>query len=161
MLGTGSDGHSQPLGCGTVRRALTIVSLLALVAGCGNSDSLSHQELMTRMTAACTNWHKYQSTLEDPESADDVGRYMHAQAQMIDTLTGTLAKLNPSGDDQQHFDAFVAALDGASDLFDQMADAAKADDSPQMEAISARFDEAGAKVDTTAKALGATACTGG
>src|SRR5262249_35281867 len=107
-----------------------------------------------------TNWHKYQSALEDPESPSDVGRYMHAQAQMIDKLTGTLSKLDPNGDDQEHFDAFVAALNGASGLFDQLADAAKADDSPKMEAISAHCDDAGAKADSTAKALGADACAG-
>jgi hypothetical protein len=143
-----------------VRRALLIVSLLALVAGCGGNDSLSHQELVTKVSAACTNWHKYQSALEDPESPSDVGRYMQDQADMIDKLNRALAKLDPNGDDKQQFDAFVAALNGARDLFAQMADAAKADDSPKMESISSRFDDAGAKVDTTAKALGAKACSG-
>ena len=58
------------------------------------------------------------------------------------------------------FDSFVAALSGASGLFGQMADAAKADDSSRMESISSKFDDAGAKVDTTARALGVKACTG-
>jgi hypothetical protein len=143
-----------------VGRALLIMSLLAVVAGCGNDDSLNHQELVTKVSAACTSWHKNQSALDDPESANDVGRYMHAQAQMIDKLTGTITKLNPSSDDQQHFDSFVAALNRASGLFGQMADAAKADDSSRMESISSKFDDAGAKVDTTARALGVKACTG-
>ena len=161
MLGSASDGSGEPVECRTVRRALLIVSLVALVAGCGNSNSLSHQELVTKVSAACANWHKYQSALEDPESPSDVGRYMGDQARMIKELNGALSQLDPGGDDQQDFDAFVAALNGARDLFVQMADAAKADDSARMEATSARFDQAGAKVDTTAKALGVKACAGG
>lgn len=144
-----------------MRPALLIGTLMLVLAGCGNSDSLSHKQLLAQSSRACTNWHKQQAALADPDSGSDVERYMRDQAGQIDKLTDNLSKLSPGDGDRPQLEALLASLTAASDLFNKMGDAAKAQNSPQMEAISSRFDKAGAAIDKAAKDLGAPACGGG
>jgi len=148
-----------------VLRVRIVVAFLAVCASltgaaCGSTDpsGLSHQELVKRANAACTDLDQALKKVEEPENAESYVEFVEATRGAVKRTTDPLAALEPR-------DADAAAYTKLSGIYRQLdrtlADlvkAAHAEDPQKIEELSSRVDRLVTSSHRAARDLGATGC---
>jgi hypothetical protein len=149
------------------RRSTTVAGIaaaaLALVAaGCGGGDGggerLTLEEFVSQADAICAEYDGRFDDLGEPQSASELTEVLRKGQDVAAEQVAKLRELTPPEDVQEKVDTAYATLDEQVALFDDMADAAEANDEAKMQEISEQLDQLNGKADEIAKEIGLTTC---
>jgi Tfp pilus assembly protein PilP len=135
-----------------------VLAVLVLAAGCGGDDRQSREEFVSQAEAICENFDQRVNELDEPESADDVKRYVNEVRPVIEDGLSELKGLQPPAEFEEQWDELVAQNDASLEALDDLAQAAEDGDEALFEEITqdaSRRDEAS---DRIAQELGLQKC---
>ena len=142
-------------------RARAAVALLVLMplAGCGGG--LSEDELVSKGDAICKRVNTAVAKEPDPQTAEDLKALADKTVQISDPAIEDMQELEPPGELEKDFDAFVASLKKQRDLTKQIGDAAAAGDTAKIQQVGADAQKAQVEYRRLASKIGFKECGGG
>lgn len=137
-----------------------VAALAVLVTGCGGGgdDRLSEQDFRRQANAICTEYDGRVEELGEPSSADEVVEFAAQAAELTRSGVAEMRALRPPEKLEPAFDRFLAEGDTVVELSEQLARAARAQDTAQLEQIVAEAQASDRRSDRAARELGLTAC---
>jgi len=141
-----------------VHAAVTALLILPLAA-CGGG--LSKSELVAKGDAICKRVNDQVAKEPDPQTAADLQQLADKTVKISDPAIKDMDALEPPGDLEKDFDAFVASLKKQRDLTKQIGDAAGSGDTAEIQKIGAQAQKAQAEYQKLSDKIGFKECGGG
>ena len=139
--------------------ALLVVLMATVVAGCGGSSRLSHQELVRRAGTICADQAR---TIEQiprgPSNALNAAGYLGAVLSVVEGGVKRFHRLEPSTQDEALYDAFLREVDRNTDLLRDLRAAAAARDRRDYVIGLARLHRSRLRINALDRRLGFTGC---
>jgi hypothetical protein len=128
-------------------------------AGCGgDGDRLTREELIEEADATCADFDRQIEEVEEPQSLDDVERYVQEVRPIVEDGTDELAELEPPEELQGEYDEWVEAMRSSVDRFDELEEAAASGDEQRIQEVFESAGEGGEETDRLAEELGFQEC---
>jgi hypothetical protein len=144
---------------GLVPVAIALAAGALLATACGGGDEgLSREELISRGDAICEEYDQRTEQVEDPESLDDVERFVEETRTLIRDGVDELKELEPPEELAEDYNAWIAQNEENLGLLDDLEAAAAAGDEAQVQEILAEAEQAGAQADRLAGEMGFEEC---
>jgi hypothetical protein len=138
--------------------ALAAGALLVPACGGGGDEGLSREEFISRGDAICDEYDQRTEQVEDPESLDDVERFVEETRTLIRDGVDELKELEPPEELAEDYNAWIAQNEENLGLLDDLEAAAAAGDEAQVQEILAEAEQAGAQADRLAGEMGFEEC---
>jgi hypothetical protein len=142
-------------------RAHAAVALLVCVplAACGGG--LSKSELVSEGDAICKRVNDQIAKEPEPKTAKDLQALADKTVEISDPAIEDMEALEPPGELEKDFDAFVASLKQQRDLTKKIGDAAGAGDTAEIQKLGADAQKAQAEYQRLSGKIGFKECGGG
>jgi hypothetical protein len=128
-------------------------------AGCGGGgDRLSREELIEEADATCAEFDQQIEEVQEPESLDDIERYVQEIRPIVEEGTDELEALEPPEELQDEYDDWIAATRSGIDRFDELEEAAASGDEQRIQEVLQGVGEGGEEADRLADELGFQEC---
>lgn len=142
----------------------TIVAACAalIVAGCGGSNGLTRKQVAKKANAICAKYSQQGKDLgtpdlSDPKKAED---YFTKAEALTTKQQKELEAVKPADSVKKDYTGLTSATGEVTALLGDLADAAKAKDNKKGVQLIQKLTPLSAKVDATAKQVGADSCAG-
>jgi hypothetical protein len=134
------------------------VTILVLVAGCGGDDRLSREEFVSEAEAICDEFDQRVEDVDEPQSAEDVERYVNEVRPVIEDGLDELRELQPPEELEEQWDELVARNDESLEVLDDLSQAAADGDEARLQEISDEASRQDNETDRIARAIGLQKC---
>ena len=143
-----------------MRAHAAVTALLILpLAACGGG--LSKSELVKQGDAICKRVNDQVAKEPDPTTAADLAALAKKTVKISDPAIDDMDALEPPGELEKDFDAFVASLKEQRDLTKQIGEAAGAGDSAKIQKVGTQAQKAQADYQKLSAKIGFKECGGG
>jgi hypothetical protein len=142
-------------------RSLAIVGTLTLVlaAGCGGGgDRLTRDELIEEADATCAEFDQQIEDVQEPESLEDIERYVQEIRPIVEEGTDELDALEPPEELEDSYDDWIEATRSGVDRFDELEEAAASGDEQRIQEVLQGAGEGGEEANRLAQELGFQEC---
>jgi hypothetical protein len=136
-----------------------VLAVLVLAAGCGGDDRLSREEFVSEAEAICEDFDQRVNEVDEPESADDVERYVNEVRPVVEDGLNELKGLEPPEEFEEQWNELVAKNDESLEAFDDLAEAAVSGDEDRLEEITEEASRRDEESDRIAQDLGLEKCS--
>ncbi|MGH3013943.1 MAG: hypothetical protein ACRDOP_13385 [Gaiellaceae bacterium] len=130
-------------------------------AGCGGGDDrLTREELIEEADATCADFDRQIEEIDEPESLDDIERYVQEIRPIVEEGTDELDALEPPEELRDEYDQWIEETRSAIDRFDELEEAAASGDEQRIQEV---FQDAGEgeEADRLAEEMGFQECGSG
>lgn len=129
-------------------------------AGCGGSDDdrLTREELIEEADATCAEFDRRIEEVEEPESLEDIERYVQEIRPIVEEGTDELAELEPPEELEDEYDDWIAATRSGIDRIDELEEAATSGDEQRVQEALQGAGEGGEEASRLAQELGFQDC---
>jgi hypothetical protein len=128
-------------------------------AGCGGgSDRLTREELIEEADATCAEFDQRVEEVDEPESLDDIERYVQEIRPIVEEGTDELEALEPPEELQDEYDDWIAATRSGVDRFDELEEAAASGDEQRIQEVLQGAGEGGDEANRLAQEIGLQEC---
>jgi hypothetical protein len=128
-------------------------------AGCGGGDDrLTREELIDEADATCAEFDQQIEDVQEPESLDDIERYLQEIRPIVEEGTDELDALEPPEDLQDEYDDWIAATRSGVDRFDELEEAAASGDEQRIQEVFEDVGTGGEEADRLAEEIGFQEC---
>ena len=128
-------------------------------AGCGGGDDrLTREELIEEADATCTEFDQRVDEVDEPESLDDIERYVQEIRPIVEEGTDELDALEPPEELQDEYDDWIAATRSGVDRFDELEEAAASGDEQRIQEVLQGAGESGEDANRLAQEIGLQEC---
>jgi hypothetical protein len=128
-------------------------------AGCGGGgDRLTREELIEEADATCAEFDQRVEEVDEPESLDDIERYVQEIRPIVEEGTDELAELEPPEELQDEYDDWIAATRSGIDRFDELEEAAASGDEQRIQEVLQGAGEGGEEASRLAQEIGLQEC---
>lgn len=135
-----------------------LVTLAALVAGCGGGDRLSKSEFQQQANAICDKYDKRIQALGSPTSPAEIPEFVEKGIPVLEQGIDELRALNPPADLEADYDRMLDETEKAIPAARKMADAAKKNDAAAVQEAIQEGQRADNASDQLATKLGLSGC---
>jgi PII-like signaling protein len=135
-------------------------TVLILVAGCGGDDRLSREEFVSEAEAICQEFDRRVEEVDEPQSADDVERYVNEVRPVIEDGLNELEELQPPEEIEEQWNELVAKNDEGLQMLDDLAEAGTNGDEARLQEITEDATRRDNESDRIAREIGLQECTG-
>jgi len=130
-----------------------------VAAGCGGgSGRLTREELIEEADATCAEFDRQIEDVQEPESLDDIERYVQEIRPIVEEGTNELDDLEPPEELEDEYDDWIEATRSAVDRFDELEEAAASGDEQRIQEVLEGGAEGGEEADRLAQELGFQEC---
>jgi hypothetical protein len=130
-------------------------------AGCGGGDDrLTREELIEEADATCADFDQQIEEIEEPQSLDDVERYVQEVRPIVEDGTNELAELEPPEELEDEYEDWIAAMRSSVDQFDELEEAAASGDEQRIQEVFESAGQGGEEADQLAEEIGFQECGG-
>lgn len=130
-------------------------------AGCGGGDGrLTREELIEEADAICAEFDQEIDDVEEPQSVEDIERYVQEIRPIVEEGTDELDELQPPEELEEEYDDWVAETRAGVDRFDELEEAAAAGDEQRIQEALQDAGEGGEEADRLADEIGFQDCGG-
>jgi hypothetical protein len=130
-----------------------------VAAGCGGgSGRLTREELIEEADATCAEFDRQIEDVQEPESLDDIERYVQEIRPIVEEGTNELDDLEPPEEFEDEYDDWIEATRSAVDRFDELEEAAASGDEQRIQEVLEGGAEGGEEADRLAQELGFQEC---
>jgi hypothetical protein len=130
-------------------------------AGCGGGDDrLTREELVEEADATCADFDQQIEEIEEPQSLDDVERYVQEVRPIVEDGTNELAELEPPEELEDEYEDWIAAMRSSVDQFDELEEAAASGDEQRIQEVFESAGQGGEEADQLAEEIGFQECGG-
>ena len=127
-------------------------------AGCGGGgDRLTREQLVEEADATCREFDQRVEEVDEPESLDDVERYIQEIRPIVEEGTDELDALEPPEELEDDYDQWIEETRSAVDRFDELEEAAASGDEQRIQEVFQDVGE-GEEADRLAQELGFQEC---
>jgi hypothetical protein len=133
---------------------------LILAAGCGGDDGLSREEFVSEADAICQEFDQRLDDVEEPQSPEDVERYVDEVRPVIEDGLNELEELQPPEELEGRWNELVASNDESLEALDDLRQAAANGDQERLQEITEDASQRDAESDRIAQEIGLQECTG-
>ncbi len=130
-------------------------------AGCGGGDDrLTREELIEEADATCADFDRQIEEIDEPESLDDIERYVQEIRPIVEEGTDELDALEPPEELRDEYDQWIEETRSAIDRFNELEEAAASGDEQRIQEV---FQDAGEgeEADRLAEEMGFQECGSG
>jgi hypothetical protein len=128
-------------------------------AGCGGGDDrLTREELIEEADATCTEFDQRIEEVDEPESLDDIERYVQEIRPIVEEGTDELEALEPPEELQDEYDDWIAATRSGVERFDELEEAAASGDEQRIQEVLEGAGEGGDEANRLAQEIGLKEC---
>ena len=128
-------------------------------AGCGGGgDRLTREELIDEADATCAEFDQRVEEVDEPESLDDIERYVQEIRPIVEEGTDELDALEPPEELQDEYDDWIAATRSGVDRFDELEEAAASGDEQRIQEVLQGAGEGGDEANRLAQEIGLQEC---
>jgi hypothetical protein len=128
-------------------------------AGCGGGDDrLTREELVEEADATCAEFDQRVDEVDEPESLDDIERYVQEIRPIVEEGTDELDALEPPEELQDEYDDWIAATRSGVDRFDELEEAAASGDEQRIQEVLQGAGEGGEEASRLAQEIGLQEC---
>jgi hypothetical protein len=139
--------------------AFLIGAMGLAAAGCGGgTDRLSREELIEEADATCAEFDQRVEEVDEPESLDDIERYVQEIRPIVEEGTDELDALEPPEELQDEYDDWIAATRSGVDRFDELEEAAASGDEQRIQEVLQGAGEGGDEANRLAQEIGLQEC---
>lgn len=140
---------------------LAAVLVLALAGGCGGGgDRLSREELIEDADAICADFDQQIDDVEEPQSVEDIERYVQEIRPIVEEGTDELAELEPPEELEEEYDDWIAATRSGLGRFDELEEAAATGDEQRVQEALQGAGQGGDEANRLADEIGFEECGG-
>jgi hypothetical protein len=129
-------------------------------AGCGGDDRLTREELIEEADATCAEFDQQIEDVPEPESLDDIERYVQEIRPIVEEGTDELDALEPPEDLADEYDEWIEATRSGVDRFDELEEAAASGDEQRIQEVFEDVGTGGEEADRLAEEIGFQECGG-
>jgi hypothetical protein len=140
-------------------RAAVYLLFVMPLAACGGG--LSEDELVSKADAICKRVNDEIAKEPEPKTAEDVQALAKRTVELSDPAIDDMEALEPPGELEKDFDAFVASLKKQRDLTKQIGEAAAAGDAEKIQQLGAEAGKAQEDYRKLSGKIGFKECRGG
>jgi hypothetical protein len=127
-------------------------------AGCGGGgDRLTREELVEEADATCVEFDQRVEEIDEPESLDDIERYLQEIRPIVEEGTDELDALEPPEELADEYDQWIQETRSAIGRFDELEEAAASGDEQRIQEVFQDVGE-GEDADRLAQELGFQQC---
>jgi hypothetical protein len=127
-------------------------------AGCGGNDRLTREELVEEADATCADFDQRIEEIDEPESPEDIERYVQEIRPIVEEGTDELDALQPPEELEDDYDQWIQETRSAIDMFDELEEAAASGDEERIQEVLQSAGEGGEDADRLAQELGFQEC---
>jgi hypothetical protein len=127
-------------------------------AGCGGNDRLTREELVEEADATCADFDQRIEEVGEPESPEDIERYVQEIRPIVEEGTDELDALQPPEELEDDYDQWIQETRSAIDMFDELEEAAASGDEQRIQEVLQGAGEGGEEADRLAQELGFQEC---
>jgi hypothetical protein len=127
-------------------------------AGCGGDDRLTREELVEEADATCADFDQRIEEIDEPESPEDIERYVQEIRPIVEEGTDELAELQPPEELEDEYDQWIQETRSAIDMFDELEEAAASGDEQRIQEVLQGAGDGGEEADRLAQELGFQEC---
>jgi hypothetical protein len=128
-------------------------------AGCGGgSDRLTREELIEEADATCAEFDQQIEDVQEPESLDDIKRYVQEIRPIVEEGTDELDALEPPEELEDEYTDWIEATRSGVDRIDELEDAAASGDEQRIQEVLQGGAEGGEEADRLAREIGLQEC---
>jgi hypothetical protein len=127
-------------------------------AGCGGDDRLTREELVEEADATCADFDQRIEEVDEPESPEDIERYVQEIRPIVEEGTDELDALEPPEDLEDEYDRWIEETRSAIESFDELEEAAASGDEQRIQEVLRDVGEGGDEADQLAQELGFQEC---
>jgi hypothetical protein len=127
-------------------------------AGCGGNDRLTREELVEEADATCADFDQRIEEIDEPESPEDIERYVQEIRPIVEEGTDELDALQPPEELEDDYDQWIQETRSAIDMFDELEEAAASGDEQRIQEVLQGAGEGGEEADRLAQELGFQEC---
>jgi hypothetical protein len=139
--------------------AFLIGAMGLAAAGCGGgTDRLSRADLIEEADATCAEFDQRVEEVDEPESLDDIERYVQEIRPIVEEGTDELDALEPPEELQDEYDDWIAATRSGVDRFDELEEAAASGDEQRIQEVLQGAGEGGDEANRLAQEIGLQEC---
>jgi hypothetical protein len=139
--------------------AFLIGAMGLAAAGCGGgTDRLSREDLIEEADATCAEFDQRVEEVDEPESLDDIERYVQEIRPIVEEGTDELDALEPPEELQDEYDDWIAATRSGVDRFDELEEAAASGDEQRIQEVLQGAGEGGDEANRLAQEIGLQEC---
>ena len=139
--------------------AAVAVLIVMPLAACGGG--LSKSELVAKGDAICKRVNQEVAKEPDPQTAADLEKLANKTVEISDPAIDDMEALEPPGELEKDFDAFVASLKKQRDLTKEIGEAAGKGDTEAIQKAGADAQKAQAEYNRLSEKIGFKECGGG
>lgn len=140
------------------RLLLPLLAAVLALAACGGDDRLSRDEYIARADEICADIEQRGEALQEPESVEDVRRFIDQARPLLQEGIDDLRALEPPEDLQGPHDSMVDAAAGGLPALDRLAEAAEQEDEEAFNAAVEEITRADEESSRIAGEMGMKAC---
>jgi hypothetical protein len=129
-------------------------------AGCGGDDRLTREELIEEADATCAEFDQQIEDVPEPESLDDIERYVQEIRPIVEEGTDELDALEPPEDLADEYDEWIEATRSGVERFDELEEAAASGDEQRIQEVFEDVGTGGEDADRLAEEIGFQECGG-
>jgi hypothetical protein len=127
-------------------------------AGCGGDDRLTREELVEEADATCREFDQRVEEVDEPESLDDIERYVQEIRPIVEEGTEELDALEPPEELEDEYTEWIEATRSGVDRIGELEDAAASGDEQRIQEVLQGGAEGGEEADRLAEELGFQEC---
>jgi hypothetical protein len=128
-------------------------------AGCGGGDDrLTREELVEEADATCADFDQRIEEVGEPESPEDIERYVQEIRPIVEEGTDELDALQPPEELEDDYDQWIQETRSAIDMLDELEEAAASGDEQRIQEVLQAAGEGGEEADRLAQELGFQEC---
>ena len=128
-------------------------------AGCGGgSDRLTREELIEEADATCAEFDQQIEDVPEPESLDDIERYVQEIRPIVEEGTDELDALEPPEELEDEYADWIEATRSGVDRIDELEDAAASGDEQRIQEVLQGAGEGGDEANRLAQEIGLQEC---
>jgi hypothetical protein len=128
-------------------------------AGCGGGgDRLTREELIDEADATCAEFDQRVEEVDEPESLDDIERYVQEIRPIVEEGTDELDALEPPEELQDEYDQWIQETRSAIERFDELEEAAASGDEQRIQEVLQGAGEGGDEANRLAQEIGLQEC---
>jgi hypothetical protein len=130
-------------------------------AGCGGGgDGLTREELIEEADATCAEFDQQIEDVAEPESLDDIERYIQEIRPIVEEGTDELDELEPPEELEDEYNDWIEATRSGVEQFDELEEAAASGDEQRIQEVFEGVGAGGEEADRLAEELGFEECGG-
>jgi hypothetical protein len=136
------------------------LGLLIFVSGCGGDDGLTQEEFISEAEAICEEFDRRVEEVDEPQSADDVERYVNEVRPVVEDGLNELTELQPPEELEEQWNELVAMNDQSLEALDDLGQAAVNRDEARLQEIVEEASRRDSESDRVAGEIGLENCGG-